>query len=262
MKFRSMVSIGDSFTEGLGDQYQSGLERGWADLVAFGIADYQRSKIGYANLAIRGRKLAGVEEQLAPALELSPALLTINGGGNDMLRPSMKVDEVSKRLQILVETAVAAGSHVLLLSGGDPGGHLPFGKTFHERGAEMTEQITNWGKGKSGITVCNNFADQVIAEPDNWFTDGLHLNSRGHARVARNVLNSLEMMTSAVDATLAGLISQQQPAQYFGTAKYYREFIMPWIGRRLRRRSSGDGRTAKFPEYQTVSFESDTPFQL
>jgi hypothetical protein len=33
---------------------------------------------------------------------------------------------------------------------------------------------------------------------------------------------------------------------------YYTEHVLPWLGRRLRRRSSGDGRAAKLPALAPV----------
>ena len=60
--------------------------RGWADLVAQGIADATGQPVEYANLAIRGRLLARIiSEQLEPALALAPTIISFNGGGNDML---------------------------------------------------------------------------------------------------------------------------------------------------------------------------------
>ena len=71
------VAIGDSFSEGVGDELPDGTVRGWADLAALGWADALGEPISYANLAIRGR-LAWpvVEEQLEPALALSPTHLS------------------------------------------------------------------------------------------------------------------------------------------------------------------------------------------
>ena len=77
------VAVGDSFTEGLGDDLPDGSVRGWADLVAAGLADAEPGQVQYANLAIRGRLLDPiVNEQLEAALALSPAptLVTLNGG--------------------------------------------------------------------------------------------------------------------------------------------------------------------------------------
>ena len=89
------VAIGDSFTEGVGDERPDGSPRGWADLTAEGWATALEEPIQYANLAIRGR-LAWpvVDEQLEDALALRPTHLSFNGGGNDMLRPGTKTERI------------------------------------------------------------------------------------------------------------------------------------------------------------------------
>lgn len=83
------VAIGDSFTEGVGDEPDGVNPRGWADLVAAGLA-VEHGDVEYANLAIRGRLLEPIAtEQVDAALSMDPlpTLMTFNGGGNDMLRP-------------------------------------------------------------------------------------------------------------------------------------------------------------------------------
>ncbi|OLM15547.1 putative secreted protein [Pseudonocardia sp. Ae505_Ps2] len=84
------VAIGDSFTEGVGDEDAAGVPRGWADRVAAGLAGASGEPVHYANLAVRGRLLAdvvGPQLDAALALDPAPTLITLNGGGNDMLRP-------------------------------------------------------------------------------------------------------------------------------------------------------------------------------
>ena len=89
------VAIGDSFTEGVGDELPDGRVRGWADIAAQGWADASAEPVEYANLAIRGRLVWPIlEEQLEPALALRPTHLSFNGGGNDMLRPRASVARI------------------------------------------------------------------------------------------------------------------------------------------------------------------------
>ena len=87
------VALGDSLTEGLADTYPDGRDRGWADRLAQHLADRRGQSIRYANLAIRGRLLRPiVAEQVEPALALGPDLVSIWGGGNDLLRPNADPD--------------------------------------------------------------------------------------------------------------------------------------------------------------------------
>src|SRR3954467_5944991 len=88
MAWRSLVAMGDSFTEGMNDPYPDGTYRGWADLVAARLAAESGPDSGYANLAIRGRLVDQVlGEQLEPVLAMKPDLVSFAAGGNDVLRP-------------------------------------------------------------------------------------------------------------------------------------------------------------------------------
>lgn len=254
--FTSYMALGDSFTEGLGDYYHDGSERGWADLLALALADElgeghdhghaaDATPFQYSNLAIRGRLLAPIiAEQLPVALQSKPALASFNGGGNDMLRPSMDNETVARMYRETVEKMVDAGIHVLALAGPDPGRHLPRGGTFTRRGEAMTSLLHEWAETTEGITFCDNFHDMRLREPDFWSPDGLHLNTRGHASVAVNALTALGRGTPA---WLAELTTADVPPTRFGTLAYYGEHVVPFLGRRLMRKSSGDGRFAKRP---------------
>ena len=244
--FHSYAAIGDSFTEGVGDELPDGSVRGWADFVAIGLAAAAREPIGYANLAIRGRKLGPIiDEQLAPAIALRPELLSFNGGGNDMLRPRMDEQVTAARFRDAIERIRAEGIHVLMLSGANPTDHIPMGKVFDARGARLTAALVDLAD-RPGVTFVDNFNDVGLRDIRYWSPDKLHLNALGHARVASNVLTGLgvavpvEWGVEEVAAAPAGPRSRN-------TAAYYREFVLPWIGRRLTGRSSGDGRTAKRP---------------
>ena len=115
------VAIGDSFTEGLGDELPDGSVRGWADRVAAGLAVASGAPVEYANLAIRGRLLEPiVTEQLDAALSLTPppTLMTLNGGGNDMMRPGSESSGV-----VNISVARLSGSCVIssyALNAGSP----------------------------------------------------------------------------------------------------------------------------------------------
>lgn len=257
----SFAAIGDSFTEGLGDAYSDGSERGWADLVAFALAAAARPvEFRYANLAIRGRKLAGIlAEQFEPAVAQRPDLVSINGGGNDMLRPTMKLAEADAAIRDAVLRARDAVGRVLLLSGGDPTGHLPMGRVARRRGLELQAMVEAWAAPEEGVTVCDNFSDTRLRSPEHWAPDGLHLNTRGHARVAQNVLRALGV---SEPAGLGALAEHVAPVVDYRSRAYYREYVLPWVGRRLRGRSSGDGRMPKRGTLAPLAFDPARPFEL
>lgn len=245
----SYAAIGDSFSEGMGDELPDGSPRGWADLVALGLAAAHASAggtgFGYANFAIRGRLLGPIlAEQLPPAIALGPELLTINGGGNDIMRPRVSVASTADRLVAAAGEATAAGIRVAIVSGGDPTRHIPLGPFIKARGDELADAVRERLAG-TGIAYIDNWADAALTDLRYWSVDRLHLNALGHARVAANVLAGLgvEVPEAAHAPRDGGVDDIARPR----TAEYWRQYVLPWIGRRLTGRSSGDGRVAKRP---------------
>ncbi len=122
---RRFVALGDSFTEGVGDPdptRPNGL-RGWADRVAEVLAAAAPEDFGYANLAIRGRKLDAIlAEQVEPALALAPDLVTIYAGANDVLRPTVDLDGLVGRYDAALGRLAATGARLLVFTAFDPGG--------------------------------------------------------------------------------------------------------------------------------------------
>ena len=98
----------------------------------------------------------------------------------------------------------------------------------------------------TGIAFVDNWSDAALTDLRYWSIDRLHLNAFGHARVAGNVLAALGVeVPAAAHAPYA--VGERLDIARPRTAEYWRQYVLPWIGRRLTGRSSGDGRTAKRP---------------
>ena len=251
--FHSYAAIGDSFTEGVGDELPDGTVRGWADFVALGLAAAAREPIGYANLAIRGRKLGPIiDEQLDAAIALGPELLSFNGGGNDMLRPRMDEQATASRFREAIQRIRGAGIHVLMLSGANPTEHLPHGPRVRrarrapDRGARrprrragrhVRRQLQRPRAARHPLLVARQAAPELARA---------RARREQRADRARRSPCPSEWGVAEVAAAPAGPRSRN-------TAAYYREFVLPWIGRRLTGRSSGDGRTAKRPTLEPLA---------
>lgn len=258
MGYSSFIAIGDSFTEGVGDDLPDGRQRGWADFVALGLALASPEPVRYANLAIRGRKLTPIlTEQLDPAIAQHPQLVSLNGGGNDIMRPRVTIASVATQLMDAADRVTASGSTMLLLSGANPSRHLPMGGLLRKRGDELAVAVRAL-LPRDGVLFVDNWADETLEDIRYWSADRLHLNALGHAKVASNVLTALGVPVPAewgveeVAAAPAGERTRR-------TADYYRRFVLPWIGRRLTGRSSGDGRAAKIAELTVVDPETAHP---
>ncbi|MEU7906508.1 SGNH/GDSL hydrolase family protein [Actinoplanes sp. NPDC049118] len=244
------VAVGDSFTEGMGDELPDGSVRGWADLVAAGLAAERTEEVRYANLAIRGRLLEPiVTGQLEAALSLSPvpSLITLNGGGNDMMRPGTDMARLVGLLERAIRRCVEAGVRLVVLSGADPSERLPFGRVMRRRG-ELLTAATAELTARYDIELVDVFHDAEIRGAGYWSPDRLHLNAAGHQRVASLVLTALGHTRAAhvVDPPPGG------GRRVVAEARYYREHVLPWLHRRVRGRSSGDDRTGKYLDWTPV----------
>ena len=247
--WRRYVAIGDSFTEGIGDPEprSPGGNRGWADRVAE-VLSGQSEDFAYANLAIRGRLLQQIiDEQLEPALELRPDLITISAGGNDIIRPGTDPDDVAARFEAMIEVLRRDGATVVMFNGPDIGGTPVLGR-IRGKVAIYNENLHYVAKKHDAI-VADMWALRELADPRMWAPDRLHFSPVGHQTIARMVLDAL-----AVEHDLAPFEAEPLPRQDWRQARiedigWAREYLAPWILRRIRHQSSGDGVGPKRPGF-------------
>lgn len=247
-----IASIGDSFTEGVGDELPDGTAIGWADRLAAALATALAPEdVFYANFAIRGRLLEPIAtEQLDAALALDPTpdLITMAGGGNDMMRPGWDVDRAIELMGEAVRRTRSAGVRLLILSGGDPSAQLPRGGLVMERANELMEAIAEMAADEDHVVFLNNLEVPELRTPRVWSEDRLHLNPLGHRVVAARVLAALGHAAEVPEVDL----SEVPRGGFAAQARYAVRYVLPWIGRRLTGRSSGDGRVPKFADWTPV----------
>lgn len=246
------VALGDSFTEGVGDpdpQLPNGV-RGWADRVAEQLcrADPQW---GYANLAIRGRKLTQImAEQIDAAVELQPTLATIYAGGNDILRPQIDIDRLLDSYDDGIARLAATGADVVMFTGFDAVASPVFSK-MRGRTAIYNELVREVADKHSALLV-DYWRFDEYDDPRMWHTDRLHMSTAGHINMAARVLEKLE----AEHAIELPQLEETAPAARLETLKadaaWVRQFVGPWVGRRLRGVSSGDALAPRYPQLQRV----------
>lgn len=238
--FRRYVALGDSFTEGVGDPdptRPNGL-RGWADRVAEHLATLDPD-FRYANLAIRGRKLPAIlDEQLAPGLALRPDLVTIHGGGNDVLRPKVDLDALASRYDQAIGQLTASGARVVLFTLFDPGTSGVFAgmrgrfALFNEWAREIAD--------RHDATLVDMWRMRDVELPVVMDTDRMHLNTAGHTMMAMRVLDALGVAHDLTPPSLAPIPVLTRREKVAENARWTREFLVPWVHRRLTGRSSGD----------------------
>ncbi|WP_306919698.1 MULTISPECIES: SGNH/GDSL hydrolase family protein [unclassified Arthrobacter] len=240
------VAMGDSFTEGIGDPEPAspGGYRGWADRVAEELSRGHED-FAYANLAVRGRLLQQiVDQQLAPCLSLRPDLVTLSAGGNDLLRPGGDPDVLAEKLDSVVQILSLAGATVVLFNGPDTGSSV-LGR-IRSKVAIYNENLRTVAARHDAV-IADMWSLRQLNDPRMWEPDRLHFSPLGHHTIAAMVLDSLN-----VQHTLEPLSPKPLPPRSWREARtgdlvWAREHLVPWVIRRLRHRSSGDGMTAKRP---------------
>ncbi|WP_432181192.1 SGNH/GDSL hydrolase family protein [Streptomyces sp. NBC_00063] len=246
---RSYAAVGDSFTEGVGDPGPDGAFVGWADRLAVLLDDRTpEHSFRYANLAVRGKLLDQiVEDQLPRAVELAPDLVTFAAGGNDIIRPGTDPDDVAERFEKAVARLTSAVGTVMVTTGFDTR-DVPVLKHLRGKIATYNGHVRAVAD-RYGCPVLDLWSLKTVQDRRAWDDDRLHLSPEGHTRVA---LRAGQALGVEVPADPDQPWPAQQPRGTLEVRRddihWAREFLVPWIGRRLRGESSGDHVAAKRPD--------------
>lgn len=242
----SYVAVGDSFTEGVGDPGPDGALVGWADRFAVLLADRRpEGDFTYANLAVRGKLLDQVvEDQLPRAVELAPDLVSFCAGGNDIIRPGTDPDEVAERFERAVVRLTETCGTVMVTTGFDTRG-VPVFKHLRGKIATYNGHVRAVAD-RYGCPVLDLWSLRTIQDRRAWDSDRLHLSADGHTRVALRAGQVLGVDVPAdPDQAWPPLPPRGTLSVRRDDVHWAREYLVPWIGRRLRGESSGDHVTAK-----------------
>lgn len=278
----SFVAIGDSFTEGLNDPAPGGGFRGWADRLATLLAA-EYPGLRYANLAVRGKLLREiVAEQVPAAAAMSPGLVSLAGGGNDILRPGADPDTLAELFDVAVARLRQSGARVLIFTGSDPVG-MPVLRLLRGRIAAYNMHLRAIADARDCYLV-DLWSMRFLRDMSAWSADRLHMSPESHQRVALRAAEVLgipgtgdwrgptdgadsgeagaveiAVKTLAGAGTETGVLARPGVARAAWVAarredvKWAREYLLPWVNRRLRGASSGDGLPAKRPSLQPVT---------
>jgi lysophospholipase L1-like esterase len=250
MSYHRYVAIGDSTTEGLDDPYPDGAGyRGWADRLAGRLAELEPD-LAYANLAIRGRLAGQVHaEQLEPALALQPDLVTVVAGLNDALRRGFDLAATAGHLDSMLTRLRAAGATVLTFTFPDPVPVMPIARLARPRLQALNAELRA-SAARTGALLLDFERNPFASDPRLWSVDRLHANALGHARIASGLGHTLGLpgadptWNEPLPAAARQLPHRAVAAELAWSGRY----LVPWLIRRARGRSSGDSVTAKRPD--------------
>ena len=116
------------------------------------------------------------------------------------------------------------------------------------RFAQFNVGVRESAKNFSAVVV--DAAEVPLLQDRRFFdADRLHLNPEGHSRVARAIAYRLGLSTDeGWRDPLPAVVPPNRFRSILADVKWAKKFLLPWLWRRIRGRSSGDGRSPKYPE--------------
>lgn len=253
--FHRYVALGDSQTEGLNDGNDDDGYRGWADRFAEHIAA-ANPDAEYANLAVRGKRTREVLlEQLPAALQLRPDLVSVVVGINDMLRPGADLAQVLADLDTIYATLADANITVVTTTFPSIAKIVPVAARLEPR-LDVLNAAVRGATEKYGLRLIDVEHVEVMTDLRMWSSDRIHGSPLGHRALAAAAAEAVGLPGSdhawaqPLDppfARASGVRGQLAMLRWGGA------FLIPWLWRRIRGKSSGDGRTAKRPELARVA---------
>jgi lysophospholipase L1-like esterase len=257
MSYRRFVAIGDSCAEGLDDPYPDGSGyRGFADLAATRLAEHEPD-LHYANLAVRGRRLDQIlTEQVPLALRLEPDLVTLFGGGNDILQGRWHAGTVAANLDAMVRALTEVARTVVLFTLPDLARRLPAAGRLRPR-VNLLNQLIAATAARHRTLFVDVREDPWCEDIRLYGEDRLHLGELGHRRVAGHLLTALD--TPAGD--LLAPLPPAERAPYWRTAaglwRWLRNHVAPavrdLVHNKIAGREPGDGHEPKRPDLGRIS---------
>ena len=247
------VALGDSQTEGVGDGDDIAGLRGWADRLAEHLTIHNPD-LQYANLAVRGRCAGEVRSgQLGPALALRPDLATVVAGVNDLLRLRVRTATVADDLEAMFAALTGSGARVATLTFPDVTRIIPLARPVRARILDLNDRIRA-AAARHGVAVAEIARHPSVADRRFWSEDRLHCSPLGHQLIADAVAHALQLPGSNASWNEPAPPLPIPPSRRRATAevRWAATFLGPWLGRRLRGRSSGDQRTAKHPRLHRI----------
>lgn len=251
------VALGDSITEGLCDasRMPAGQYRGWADRLAALLAHARGSAdpFRYANLAVRSRRVTHLlAEQVPEALALRPDLVSILIGANDLVARRVEPIAVAGRVEAAVRTLRAAGVDVLLVTPFLPRRRAAM--LFARRFAVFASELRRIAAA-TGAVLLDLEALPAIGDLELWADDKVHLRPRGHRFLAYRAAEALGVphaeALGELDASLHADDDPVMPGTWLGRD------ALPWIWRRVRGRTAGDGLAPKHSGYVVIGGRGD-----
>jgi hypothetical protein len=165
-----------------------------------------------------------------------------------VIRPKYNPNVVLPLYAEAARKLAASGATVMLFTVlEDSGSEGRLAETWKSRFKDFNENVRAIAE-EIGAILCDANEEPAFKDPRFLAFDRLHLNPMGHDRVAQAVLETIELPH---DPSWRRPLAPAEPTHKLVkaaiTVVWFATFALPWMWRRARGKSSGDGRTCKYP---------------
>lgn len=252
LAWQSWIAIGDSFTEGLSDEAPDGTFVGWADRLAAVLAARDPA-FRYANLALRGKHIQEIREEQVPiVLRAKPDLVTMCGGGNDLVTPGSDVDDIADTFERALLEIRDAGCELVIFTGPDPKPQ-PLLRRVRGKVAIYNGHLRAIAD-RHGVKIVDLWAMHVLHDRRAWSEDRLHFSTEGHRRIA---LRAAEVLGLPATADWREPWPPAVPTPWLrgrqADLAWTTTHLLPWVRRQIQGKSMGDGLQPKRPELRPIT---------
>ncbi|MFT4140505.1 MAG: SGNH/GDSL hydrolase family protein [Bacillus sp. (in: firmicutes)] len=189
--WKRFVAIGDSFTEGIGDEVEGIALKSWVDH----FVQLCENDIEYANFAKRGLVTEEIRsQQLEKALTFNPDLVSLIAGANDVLKGRWNHDAYKNDMEFMVDTLSKAGADIIIANLPDFTVRLPLAfekkQVIKEQLLEANEVIRSLSR-EYKLHHVDFWNHHLVNDNTLWSKDLIHPNSKGYVKVAELIFSSL-----------------------------------------------------------------------
>ncbi|PEQ51153.1 lipase [Bacillus cereus] len=195
--WKRFIAIGDSFTEGIGDEVEGIALKSWVDhFVQLYVND-----IEYVNFAKRGLVTKEIRsQQLEKALTIKPDLVSLIAGANDVLKGRWNHQAYKNDMEFMIDKLSKIEADIIIANLPDFTVRLPFAsekkQVIKEQLLEANDVIRSLSK-EYKLHHVDFWSHQLVNDNTLWSTDLIHPNSKGYVKVAELIFNSLPVHDSS-----------------------------------------------------------------
>ncbi len=191
--WKHFVALGDSFTEGIGDEVEGAELKSWVTY----FAQKYTPELKYTNLAKRGLVTQEIRlKQLEKALALQPDLVSLIAGANDILKGRWNRNEYKNEMELMIDSLSKSGASIIIANLPDFTVRLPLPSEQQQllkkqllEANEVIQSLSN----EYELYHIDCWNHPMANDHTLWSKDLIHPNSRGYREIAETIFNRLSV---------------------------------------------------------------------